>query len=404
MGIRLERLGQQFVVRWYWIQQVLVTAIAAAIAWQVGDSVLKQGGLVAAVVATLTVRSSLHKSTRKGIGQVVGSSVGAGAALIALHFFGLGVVSVGITVGLSLTAARLLHLGEVAAINVPVTALIVIGPGLSETNAANRLVSTIIGAVIAIVLSTFAHPKTPAGRTIDRVSSLTDRGASLLAQMASGLIDNYTLDDAGRWLARARLLAEELPSIRNQAIEARVFAKWLPTAKTENAEKLYLRGIAVEHMIIQIRATARILYDLRLHGGVRSELSSGIGGMLSTTSYALTVSAEDFRFDPYGGVKDPLTAEIRNSANALTGLALADSDEIARGQIARIMGVISSTLVIADSLDQISPAILKVPTPEGSANKQILAVSPLELARTWQNRFYRLIPSKIRDLIERTFI
>ena len=168
MRIPFNRLGQQFVVRWYWIQQVLVTAVAAAIAWQVGDSALKHGGLVAAIVATLTVRSSLHKSTREGVGQVVGSSVGAGAALLALHFFGLGIVTVGITVGLSLVAARLLHLGEVAAINVPVTALIVIGPGLSETNAANRLISTLIGAVIAIALSTFAHPKTPAGRTIDR--------------------------------------------------------------------------------------------------------------------------------------------------------------------------------------------------------------------------------------------
>jgi len=287
---------------------------------------------------------------------------------------------------------------------VPVTALIVIGPGLSETNAVNRLISTIIGAVIAIVLSTFAHPKTPAGRTIDRVASLTDRCAALLAQMAKGLTEDYTLDEAGRWLARSRLLAEEIPSIRNQVIEARVFAKWLPASKTDNAEKLYLRGISVEHMIVQIRATARILYDLRLHGGVTLELAGGIGGMLSTTSYALTVSAEDFRFDPYSGVKDPLTAEIRNSAHALTGVALADSEEIARGQIARVMGVISSTIIIADSLDQISPAILKVPTPEGPSSQNVLAVSPLEQARTWQLRLYRLIPTKIRDFVEHIFI
>ena len=126
--------------------------------------------------------------------------------------------------------------------------------------------------------------------------------------------------------------------------------------------------------------------------------------MLSTTSYALTVSAEDFRFDPYGVVKDPLTAEIRNSAHALTDVALAESDGIARGQIARVMGVISSTIIIADSLDQISPAILKVPTPEGPASQNVLAVSPLEQARTWQLRLYRLIPTKIRNFLERIFI
>jgi hypothetical protein len=403
MRIRLERLFQQFVVRWYWIQQVLVTSVAAALAWEAGDKAFTNGGLVAAVVASLTVRSSLHKSAREGVGQIVGSSVGAGAALLALHYFGNGLITVGITVLISLVAARLLHLGDVATINVPVTALIVLGPGLSETTATKRLLSTLIGAGIAIALSTFAHPKTPAGRTIDRISSLTDRCAALLAQMAEGLIDNYSMDDAGRWLARARLLAEEIPTIRNQVIEARAFAKWLPASRSNNAEKLYLRGIAVEHMIVQTRATSRILYDLRLHGGVKSELSQGIGALLSTASYALTVSAEDFRFDPYSGVKDPLTAEIRHSADALTAIALADHEGIASGQIARVMAAISSTIIIADSLDQISPAIRNVPTPEAPANQQVLAVSPIEQARTWQDRLYRLIPIKVREYLERIF-
>ena len=401
MRIRFDRLLQQFVVRWYWIQQVLVTAVAAALAWQLGDAVSKNGGVVAAIVAALTVRSSLYKSTRDGLGQVVGSSVGAGAALLALHFFGLGIVTVGITVLLSLVAARVLHLGEVAAINVPVTALIVIGPGLSESNAVNRLIQTLIGAAIAIALSTFTHPKTPAKRTIDRISSLTDRCATLLARMGEGLIDSYSLEEAGRWLARARLLAEEIPSIRNQVIEARVFAKWLPAARSANAEKLYVRGIAVEHMIIQVRATSRILYDLRLHGGVKAEISNEIGALLATTSYALTVSAEDFRFDPYGGVKDPLTSEIRISAEALTQHALADYEDIASGQIARVLGVVSSTIVIADSLDQISPAIRNVPTPEGPSSQQVLAVSPIEQARSWQSRLYRLLPTRARSVLER---
>ena len=401
MRIRFDRLLQQFVVRWYWIQQVLVTAVAAALAWQLGDTVSKNGGVVAAIVAALTVRSSLYKSTRDGLGQVVGSSVGAGAALLALHFFGLGIVTVGITVLLSLVAARVLHLGEVAAINVPVTALIVIGPGLSESNAVNRLIQTLIGAAIAIALSTFTHPKTPAKRTIDRISSLTDRCATLLARMGEGLIDRYPLEEAGRWLARARLLAEEIPSIRNQVIEARVFAKWLPAARSANAEKLYVRGIAVEHMIIQVRATSRILYDLRLHGGVKAEISNEIGALLATASYALTVSAEDFRFDPYGGVKDPLTSEIRVSAEALTQHSLADYEDIASGQIARVLGVVASTIVIADSLDQISPAIRNVPTPEGPSSQQVLAVSPLEQARSWQNRLYRLLPGRVRSFLER---
>jgi hypothetical protein len=218
--------------------------------------------------------------------------------------------------------------------------------------------------------------------------------------MAEGLIDGYTVDEAGRWLARARFLVEEIPSIRNQVIEARVFAKWLPESRSAKAEKLYLRAIAVEHMIVQTRATSRNLYDLRLHGGVKAEITQGVGALLSTASYALTVSAEDFRFDPYRSAKDPLTSELRASADAVTALALSDHEEIAGGQIARVMAAISSTLIIADSLDQISPTIRNVPTPQQPADQKVLAVSPLELARNWQDRLFRAIPSKVREKLE----
>ena len=401
MNARLQAIAQQFIDRWYWIQQVVVTALAAAISWQVGDLALKNGGVVAAIVATLTVRSSLHKSTREGLGQVVGSSVGAGAALIALHFFGLGIITVALTVLISLTAARVLHLGEVAAINVPVTALIVIGPGLSQTNAANRLISTLIGAGIAIVASIFAHPKTPAGRSIDRISSLTDRCAMLNSQMAEGVADHYSQERAGRWLARTRLLAEEIPSIRNQALEARVFAKWLPVVRSENAERLYLRGVALEHIIIQTRAISRALFDIRLSGGVSEQINQEIAHLLSTLSFALSVSAEDFRFDPYSGSKEPITSEIRLSAESSASLIMAESSELAQGQLARLMTVVSSAVIIADSLDQISPAIANVPTPEGPASAHVLAKSPIDQAKVWQQRLYQLLPDRIQRYLDK---
>ena len=318
-----------------------------------GDLVLKNGGVVAAIVASLTVSSSLHKSTREGLGQIVGSTVGAGAALLALHFFGLGVVTVGVTVMISLVAARFLHLGNVATINVPVTALIVIGPGMSEINASNRLISTIVGALIAIVASTFAHPKTPAGRTIDRISSLTDR--------------------------------------------------CLPPGRSEQAEILYLRGVALEHTIIQVRSTARTLYDLRLYGGAPDGLPEELGSLLSSVSYALSVSAEDFRFNPYAGTKDPLTSEIRLMADSLITRVLHGSDELDAGQATRLMAAISGILIIADSMDQISPTIYKVPTPQGPSSQQILTVSPLAQARTWQGRTYRLLPGPVRRLLEKYF-
>ena len=66
----LTRFRQAVIDRWYWIQQVLVTAFAAALSWQVGDHILKNGGVVAAIVASLTVRSGLASSVKNHAASV----------------------------------------------------------------------------------------------------------------------------------------------------------------------------------------------------------------------------------------------------------------------------------------------------------------------------------------------
>jgi len=156
-----SRILKLFTDRRIWVRQISVSALAAATAWQVGDLALHKGGLVAAIVASLSIRVSLHKSVREGFGQIVGTAIGAGVALLTVWLFHFGFIAVGATVIFCSVVARALHLGEVASINVPVTALIVIGPGLNESTAVHRLMSTLIGAAIAIVFSYFPTPKRP---------------------------------------------------------------------------------------------------------------------------------------------------------------------------------------------------------------------------------------------------
>ena len=126
-----KRVKKLFTDRQAWVRQIVVASVASAIAWQVGDLVLKDGGVVAAIICALSIRISLYKSVREGFGQIVGTAIGAGVALLSVYVFHFGLISVGVTVLLCSVVARGLHLGEVASVNVPVTALIVIGPGLS---------------------------------------------------------------------------------------------------------------------------------------------------------------------------------------------------------------------------------------------------------------------------------
>ena len=74
-----------FTDRRIWVRQITVAALASATAWVVGDSLVFKGGLVAAIVCALSIRISLYKSVREGLGQIVGTAIGAGVALLTVH-------------------------------------------------------------------------------------------------------------------------------------------------------------------------------------------------------------------------------------------------------------------------------------------------------------------------------
>ena len=164
----LKRAVKLFTDRRLWVRQILVAGLSGGVAWFLGDLLVDGGGVVAAIVSTLSIRISLHKSIREGFGQIVGTAIGASTALLAVSIFDFGFIAIAITIILCAVVARALHLGEVASVNVPVTALIVIGPGISQTTAGHRLGSTLIGAAVAIFFSYFSHPKTPAYKSIPR--------------------------------------------------------------------------------------------------------------------------------------------------------------------------------------------------------------------------------------------
>ena len=62
------RIRKLFSDRKYWVRQILVAGLSGGVAWIIGDAVVEGGGVVAAIVSTLSIRISLHKSIREGFG------------------------------------------------------------------------------------------------------------------------------------------------------------------------------------------------------------------------------------------------------------------------------------------------------------------------------------------------
>jgi hypothetical protein len=387
-----KKLTKLFIDRRVWVRQILVAGLAGAVAWQLGALLIEGGGVVAAIVCTLSIRISLHKSVREGFGQIVGTAIGATVALINVSIFDFGFISVGLTVIFCAVVARALHLGEVASVNVPVTALIVIGPGISGTTATHRLGSTLIGATVAILFSYFSHAKTPVARAIDQITDVSTKAAELLAQMSEGVAAGYTQKEAGNWLAKARLLMEAVPSIRAQSVEARGHARWFPTAEKDEAEEVYLQGIAIEHTLVQVRTIARTLFDSAVSGGIADSTKKQIAVALSAASYAISAKIDDETFE----TTTTATDDAREAGAALAESLIEDAKDADQEQIIRGLSMVANIERIADSLDQNSPALRDVITPDEPAHARVLAVSPIDQTLKLNKRLTKRFKGVVR--------
>jgi len=377
-----------FANRRNWVRQITVASIASATAWVIGDALVFEGGVVAAIMCALSVRISLYKSIREGLGLIVGTSIGAGVALLTVYYFSFGVVAIGLTVLLCLVVVRGLRLGEVAAVNVPVTALIVIGPGVSGSTAEHRLASTLIGAAVGIIFSYFSHPSTPAGRTVNQITRLGSRGAELISEMAEGIAAGLTQKQAGNWLAKARLLVEEIPNLRSQAIEAKRYARWSPLAEVDEAESSYIQGVAIEHMLVQIRSMARTLFDSTLDKSRKDIVDRQIAYALSATSSAITEKLELLESENRDSKIDNIARDLRLAADNLTEELLTQADNIPRTQFVRCISIVSQMKIIANSLDESSPALYSVSTPGEPSSTAVMGISPVKQStKLWQAIF-----------------
>lgn len=385
-----------FTNRRTWVRQIVVASLASTTAWLIGDALVFKGGLVAAIVCALSIRISLYKSVREGLGQIVGTAIGAGVALLTVYYFSFGPIAIGMTVLLCSVVARGLRLGEVASVNVPVTALIVIGPGISGSTAEHRLVSTLIGAAVAIVFSYFSHANTPAGRTVNQISRLGKRGAELISEMAEGVAAGTTQKQAGSWLAKARLLVDEIPTLRSQAIEARRYAKWSPLAEVDQAESLYIQGVAIEHMVVQIRGIARTLFDSTLDKDRKDSIDRQIAFALSATSNAITEKLELIESKSRDKQIDNIAKDLRLAADNFTEEIIGMAEQLPRNQFVRCISLVSQMKIIANSLDESAPALFSVATPGEPVSVKVIGTSPISRLNKAGQRVYRSLRAFLR--------
>lgn len=333
---RLRLLGPR---RWLRLErgtlrQIAKTALAATLSWELADRLLDSPlPALAALGAILTVQSTVKGTVALGVQQVVGVTVGVGAALLAVHALGVHTWSVGVVILGALVVGNLLRLGRQTN-QVAISALLVLALGTGYGGV--RVIDTLLGAVVGVLVNALVAPPTHVQAAADQVARVGGDLGLLLADIGSQLRGDWDQATAQDWLHRAR----DLDATRRDAGEAvrrgDDSLRYNPLARgeAESVARLTEAHTALEHVATQLRGTARSLADLRRRHRTPAEQAvlAGLADLLEQAGTAVAAFSR-LQADPGGG-RDELVrshaAAVAARTAASDALRLLPAEEDAR--------------------------------------------------------------------------
>jgi uncharacterized membrane protein YgaE (UPF0421/DUF939 family) len=135
------------------------TALAAALSWDAVEFTGMKHSFFAPIAAIICLQVTVEDSVLKGYSRILGIIVGVIIADLFSYFVGVHDWSIAILICISLGLATFLKFGKDAVSQVGVTALLLMTAGAGNFNyGIERIIETIIGALIAILVNMFILP------------------------------------------------------------------------------------------------------------------------------------------------------------------------------------------------------------------------------------------------------
>jgi uncharacterized membrane protein YgaE (UPF0421/DUF939 family) len=268
---RLRRLGLRrwLVLEQDTVRQIVKTALAATLSWQLSITLLHSTlPALAALGAILTVQVTVKQTISFGIQQVVGVTVGVGGAFALVDLLGVHLWTVALIILLALVVGNLLRLGrQVNQVAISAVLVLALGTGYGSV----RIVDTLLGAVVGVLVNALIAPPTHVQAAAAEIARVAEDLGLLLADIGNGLRRGWDRKAAQDWLRRAR----ELDSARARATESvrrgDESLRYNPLARgeAEAVARLTEAATALEHVASQVRGAARALTEL--HGDPASK-------------------------------------------------------------------------------------------------------------------------------------
>ncbi|SES70437.1 FUSC family protein [Geodermatophilus poikilotrophus] len=230
--------------------------------------------LIAALTALLVVQATLSSTLLNGVQRVLSVVSGVALAVLFASVVGLTWWSLGALVAASILAGQLLRLGP-HLVEVPISAMLVLGASGAEDVGAGRVVETLIGAAVGVLVNVVFPPAVQTRYATQALERFADEIACLLHDAASALrAGRVTPEQSTRWLEDARRLNRHAPRV-DRAL-----------AHAEESRRLNVRALrvppvgggtragldALEHASVSLRTLFRAIDDAtREQTGVRED-------------------------------------------------------------------------------------------------------------------------------------
>jgi uncharacterized membrane protein YccC len=221
----------------------LLTALAAVVAYILGERISFADPIPAAITAAVGTRATFHHAAKENLFQILGALIGAAIALAIVSVIGTGPVVIFLLVLLCFALARFLRLASpdespFVAAGMAVTVILVVGTHLTTELAVERFVGVTIGALCALAASALATPTRDTRLLRRDLDALQDDLSGLLSQVATGLREPPNADVARSWREQAVALRNRSIGLDARLEDLSKNAKWSPRIDPDDIASL----------------------------------------------------------------------------------------------------------------------------------------------------------------------
>ena len=274
------------------------TTLAAVISWELARLLPgSQPPVLAPLTALLVTQLTLVKTITGSLQRVASVTAGVLLALAAADLLGLHWWSVGLVIFVSLAVGQVLKLGS-HRIEMAVSALLVMTLGGTPGVARTRVLETLIGAGVGVLVNAVLVPPVYIRPASEAIYGLADDMARVLEGAAADLAEGWSGEDAYERLREARELDGEVGEAREAISQAEDSLRLNPRRRLvagDPSDELREGMSTLEHSVILVRGLMRSLVDLDTAtggGGPDPALAAAVRELLEELAVAVRTFGE----------------------------------------------------------------------------------------------------------------